>query len=214
VCPARDNTETSGGGNNGSPHRKQAHHRINDLDALATSIRRYLKQINKACVTALRIALDAGDALQQAKDQVPDKQWGKWLRDNCFLSVRTAQLYMQLADHRTEIEFEAARFDELSIRQARKLIAKSKSVPEEDKIEPVTTETTPTTITTTTTLCDYWHIATEAEQDDLAATVINTVPVEKLFALMSAERRDKITKRVLGNAKYKKAKTIKGTLAA
>jgi hypothetical protein len=89
-------------------------------------------------LTPLRIALDVGDAFNQAKKQVPDKKWGKWLRYNCFLSIRMAQLYMQLADHRDEIEAEIARFDTLSIRQARKLIARSKPAPEEGEVEPVT----------------------------------------------------------------------------
>jgi hypothetical protein len=53
--------------------------------------------------------------------------WKKWLRDNCFLSVSTAQLYQQLARHRDEIEAEVERTGvELGVRAARRLISKSK----------------------------------------------------------------------------------------
>jgi hypothetical protein len=184
----------------------------NDLAALASSIRARLQDIKKSCVTALRIALDVGKTLNQVKEQVPDKEWGKWLRDNCFLSVRSAQLYMQLADHRDEIEAEIARFDELSIRQARKLIAKPKTSPQEEEVEPVDSEPAVTTAAPST-LRDFWPVATEPEQDELTGIIVNTVSLTKLFALMSPERRAEIERRVLGQAK-RKSKVIEGTLAA
>jgi hypothetical protein len=189
---------------------------IVDLDALASSIRTQLQEIKRSCVTALRIALDVGEILNQAKEQVPDKKWGKWLRDNCFLSVRTAQLYMQLADNRDEIEAKLACFDTLSIRGARKLIAKP--AVEEGEVESVDSEpavsTTTTTTTSPSTLCDLWPIATEPEQDELIGIVINTLSLTKLFALMTPERRREIEKRVLGNANRRKTKTINAKLAA
>jgi hypothetical protein len=105
-----------------------------NLDDLATRIRTRLEQVRGACVTALRIALDVGDALIAAEAQVPDGKWGRWLRDNCFLSVRSAQLYMQLARHRGEIEDKLDQGVELSLRAARRLITspQDEDPPDED----------------------------------------------------------------------------------
>ena len=63
---------------------------------------------------ALRAALDAGDALIAAQDRVADGRWTRWLKENCFISARTAQLFMQLARHRDEIEAATARVADLS----------------------------------------------------------------------------------------------------
>ena len=60
--------------------------------------------------------------------------WKWWLRENCFLSVRTAMLYMQLARHRAEIEAEIERMGELSLRAAIRLIAEP--VEKESKPKP------------------------------------------------------------------------------
>jgi hypothetical protein len=60
--------------------------------------------------------------------------WKRWLRENCFLSQRTALLYQQLARHRAEIEAEITRLGELSLRAARRLIAEP--VKKEPKPKP------------------------------------------------------------------------------
>jgi hypothetical protein len=98
---------------------------INTLDALAAKIRNALRDVQTATRNALRAALEAGDALIAAEERVSEGRWLAWLKDNCFLSKRTAQLYMQLARHRDEIETEIALAPELSLRAARKLISKS-----------------------------------------------------------------------------------------
>jgi hypothetical protein len=66
--------------------------------------------------------LDAGDALNEAQGRV-STNWKRWIRDNCFLAVSTAQLYQHLARHRAEIEDKLAEFPDLSLRAARRLIA-------------------------------------------------------------------------------------------
>jgi hypothetical protein len=70
--------------------------------------------------------MDAGDALIAAQSRV-STNWKRWLRDNCFLSVRTAQLYTQLARHRSEIEAEIDRIGMLGLRAACRLIAPPKA---------------------------------------------------------------------------------------
>jgi hypothetical protein len=93
------------------------------LDELARQIRESLRASREAASNALDHALDAGDALAEAINRVStDKK--KRLRDNCFLAVSTAYLYLELAAHRSEIEAARSRAGELSIRAARRLIAK------------------------------------------------------------------------------------------
>jgi hypothetical protein len=96
------------------------------LPELATKVRAACRGVHEGQCNALHSALDAGDALNAAKPLVVGR-WGAWLRANCFLSVRTAQLYAQLADHRDEIEAEIERVTDLSLRAARRLIMTKRS---------------------------------------------------------------------------------------
>jgi hypothetical protein len=98
-----------------------------DLTALATRIRIELQAAKTAWRNALGHALNVGQALLDAQPLVSGN-WKRWLRDNCSLSVSTAQLYQQLARHRDEIEAEISRTPELSLRAARRFI-KTKSEP-------------------------------------------------------------------------------------
>jgi len=101
-----------------------------DLPELARKIRDAIEAANTAARNALRKSLDAGAVLLEAQDQVSRNSWQPWqpwLKANCFLSLRTAELYMQLARHREEIEAEIARVPDLTLRAARRLIAKPSS---------------------------------------------------------------------------------------
>src|SRR5262245_53985269 len=98
------------------------------LAALALCIRAQHRFCQVASVTALRHALNAGDALIRAQTLV-SSGWKRWLRNNCFLGARTAQLYQQLARHRDEIEAEISRAPDLSLRAARRLIGKPNTKP-------------------------------------------------------------------------------------
>jgi hypothetical protein len=100
-----------------------------DLDDLARRVRDAIEAANSAFRNALRKALDAGAALLEAQAQVPASEWQRWLKDNCFLSMRTAELYMQLARNRETIEAELSRVPGLSLRAARRLISTPKSNP-------------------------------------------------------------------------------------
>src|SRR5262245_26424612 len=99
-----------------------------NLADLAERIRAELQAAKTAWHNALGHALNVGQALLDAQLLVPGN-WKRWLRDNCSLSVSTAQLYQQLARHRDEIEAEISRAPDLSLRAARRLIAKPKSEP-------------------------------------------------------------------------------------
>jgi hypothetical protein len=100
-----------------------------DLSALAELIRTALQASRKDRCNALHHDLDIGDALIAAQDQVAEGRWKQWLRENCFLSVRTAFLYAQLARHRAEIEAEIERVGELSLRAACRLVREPASKP-------------------------------------------------------------------------------------
>jgi hypothetical protein len=97
-----------------------------DLPALGEAIRRHIEAAQRAGVTALHHTLAAGDALIEAQSRV-STNWKDWLRANCFLSVRTALLYQQLARHRAEIEAEMSRVSDLTLRAARRFITKPKA---------------------------------------------------------------------------------------
>jgi hypothetical protein len=102
-----------------------------ELDELAARIRAALEAARQARSNALDRALEAGDALNAAQERV-SSGWKRWLRTNCFLSPSTALLYQQLARHRPEIEAKIEQIGELSLRAARRLVAK----PTERKPKP------------------------------------------------------------------------------
>jgi hypothetical protein len=121
-----------------------------DLAELAKAIRDEHRAAQEASVTALHHALNAGEALIAAHAKVSGN-WKNWLRDNCFLSVPTALLYQQLARHRLEIEAELERVPHLSLRGARRLIAKPKGG-------------TRKAAKNQSTLLDYWNRASDSER--------------------------------------------------
>jgi hypothetical protein len=99
------------------------------LDSLAEQIRTGHEKLGQHMCNALHIVFSVGDALTQARGQVAPGQWERWLKANCFLSRRTAFLYMQLAQHRDELEGRMADIPALSLRAAAQLIAKPKAAP-------------------------------------------------------------------------------------
>jgi hypothetical protein len=90
---------------------------------LAEAIRALHQDVCDHMRSALRIALDAGDALNWAKDRVSAGGWIAWRTENCSkLSKKTDEVYRRLADHRAVIEQALERDPDLSIRDALKLI--------------------------------------------------------------------------------------------
>ena len=85
------------------------------IDELAHIVRDEIEQAQISWRNALRHARAAGDALNAVQPKVAARglNWKKWLRENCLVSDRTAQLYQQLARHRDDIESELQRGVEL-----------------------------------------------------------------------------------------------------
>ena len=73
-----------------------------DLQDLACRIRQAVKGVQNEGAALLHLAMKAGDMLNQAQERV-STNWKKWLDDNCFMSVRRALVYQQLATSRRKI---------------------------------------------------------------------------------------------------------------
>jgi hypothetical protein len=74
------------------------------LADLATRIKSLHAQVVDAGKNVVRKAIEAGIALIEAKRQVGHGQWLKWLKENCELSDRTAEVYMECARNRQRLE--------------------------------------------------------------------------------------------------------------
>jgi len=106
-----------------------------DVDELAVIVRDEIQQARKAWANALAHAMNAGDALIAVQPKVAERgiTWTKWLKENCFVAVSTAKLYMQLARHRDQIEVELRSRGELSLRGARQLISAARDDADDDE---------------------------------------------------------------------------------
>ncbi|MCF6100352.1 DUF3102 domain-containing protein [Mesorhizobium muleiense] len=80
----------------------------NRLPVLAAEIRRAHADVQEAAKTAAQCAIDAGHALIEAKALVKHGEWLPWLREQCALAERTAQLYMKIAKSGNPPEIVAA----------------------------------------------------------------------------------------------------------
>jgi hypothetical protein len=124
-----------------------------DLDVLAVTIRRELDEVRRAGCSALRHAMKAGDALNTAQGAVTGN-WKRWLRNNCFLSTRTALVYQRLARHRDQIEAAMSGLTaELSLRGALRLIGTPRV-----KVAPAATEVADT-------LANHWNRESPQERE-------------------------------------------------
>jgi hypothetical protein len=131
------------------------------LEVLAARVREAHAAVQATETNALARALDAGDALLELQVELRDRgfRWQAWLREKGWLPLSTAKLYVQLANHRDEIEAARADFPELSIRAARRFISKPA------KFKPSMTPTSAPVVTETT-----GPVAAESDtrvQDDL-----------------------------------------------
>jgi hypothetical protein len=109
-----------------------------DLEHLAHEIRKALNASQQAGATVWHRRFEAGEALIAAESQVPAGEWKKWLRANCFLSVRTAFRYVQLARKRDEIEAILAEGKELSLNAAIRRFSKPKTKKAEVEADEIT----------------------------------------------------------------------------
>jgi hypothetical protein len=87
----------------------------NSLTVLAESIKAEHDAVSVALCQSVAHAMNAGDLLLEAKDQLKHGDWLLWLREKCSLRERTAQRYMRLAKNRATIEANPTRLSDLSL---------------------------------------------------------------------------------------------------
>jgi len=102
----------------GSIEKPQAARR----QALVATIRDAHETICRTGHFLLTKAFAAGQALNELRPTVGYGEWGLYLQRHCGVNARTAQVYMQLAEHREAIEAQAQHAADLSLRAALKLI--------------------------------------------------------------------------------------------
>lgn len=79
-------------------------------------------QATKAAHNAVGHALEAGQALLEAKKRCPPGAWHAWLNLHFRGSIRTAQSYVRLAVHSPQIDYDAQRVAHLTHKQLRCLM--------------------------------------------------------------------------------------------
>ena len=101
------------------------------LGKLAEEINAEHQAFRRAFKATYRSALRAGDLLSEAKAQAGHGSWGAWVEENCEFSMRTAQVYMRLANNREEVEelLKNADSAHLSIEGALRSIASQSQTP-------------------------------------------------------------------------------------
>jgi hypothetical protein len=109
----------------------------NSLADLAARIKIEHEATAVALKRSVEHAMAAGNLLIEAKAQVPHGQWLPWLKANCSIPERTAQLYMRLAQRRPELEAKSASLADLTLEGATRLLAKPGELqPEANEFEP------------------------------------------------------------------------------
>lgn len=99
-----------------------------DTDLLSAQIRDKINQANDAAHRAVKLAVEAGELLIQAKSALAHGAWTPWLASEFGMSERSAQTYMRLAREFPKLPPEKAqRVAVLPLRRAIKELAKPAS---------------------------------------------------------------------------------------
>lgn len=101
-----------------------------ELTTLADRANEEHRAAEAAMNEALHHARNAGEALNEAKEQTPHGSWGDWVRDNFEGSARTARLYQRIARNWSRLE-DRQHVADLSIRGADRLLRDSERAAEE-----------------------------------------------------------------------------------
>ena len=167
-----------------------------NLADVAATIRTELQNEKGAGAALLRSAMAAGDALNlaQANLHKTNRSWESWLRENCLISTRTAEVRQQLANHRAEIEAEVQRVgDYFSIRAAlRKITKTKKKSSDKPKLPP-----------NVTSFLSIWKSADHQTR----VAILDAIGGEELLGALSQQLRREIERRVLNKHHKASAKT-------
>ena len=77
---------------------------VSNLDNLAKQIDAAHAAAQAALLTGVQKAIEAGQLLIQAKEEVPFGQWETWVKENTAVSPRTASAYLRIARHWTKAD--------------------------------------------------------------------------------------------------------------
>jgi hypothetical protein len=102
------------------------------LAQLADAVRQHHSRVIGCAHQTFEHARHAGVALNEAKDQMPHGAWKIWVRENCDVSVRTAQKYMQIANNWNELQTKAPSTALLTIDTAVNLLKKPAGGPRDN----------------------------------------------------------------------------------
>jgi Protein of unknown function (DUF3102) len=152
-----------------------------NLTTLAARVRAAQEAVERADQDIVRHAMDAGDALLEARDQVRHGGWKTWLDLNCKLRVRAAQEYMQIARHR-EMLSNAQRAAHLSLRAALALINRNNGGPPAPKKPPPSLR------------ARAWSDATPEQRQQF----IQDIGIKSLLAALPRAFRTEIERRTAG----------------
>jgi hypothetical protein len=135
---------------------------ISNSDAILASLSKAIKTAHQraelAQHDALTFAVEAGNALLEAKKVCGHGAWLPWLSGNCSMSERTAQSYMRLAKKMAAMPVEEAqRVADLSLREAVQAVAGPKR-------GPVVEDLTDSAKAEFYGLLAVWHSALPAER--------------------------------------------------
>jgi hypothetical protein len=89
--------------------------RSNSLADLAAKIKQQHAGVEKYLTRSVEYAMDAGDLLIEAKQQLEHGQWLPWLAESVEISESTARRYMRLARNRGATEANRSRMTDLTV---------------------------------------------------------------------------------------------------
>lgn len=87
-----------------------------------------------------RYAIEPGRLLIQARDTVQHGRWDAWLKANCTMSPRTAQLYMKVARHVGSDPAKAQRVADMSLRELAREVVQPRARPVDAQTRSQTNE--------------------------------------------------------------------------
>jgi Protein of unknown function (DUF3102) len=102
-----------------------------ELVTLAEQINAEHRACEVAAASAVEHAIRCGELLLEAKERSGHGGWLKWLKENCEVSSRHAQRYMQLAKDQRVIN--PTRVSDLSLRGAMRQLREAKAVSREQR---------------------------------------------------------------------------------
>ena len=98
------------------------------LDNLAAKINDAHGHVEKAALSCVEHAQEAGHLLLEVKDKLGHGEYEDWIKANCKFSVRTAGVYLRLANELPKLdEANRQRATDLSLRGVLKLLANPKT---------------------------------------------------------------------------------------